>query len=428
MKTIYTCILFCILKSSYQISSLKNSNSVSVSTVAPTKIPNPSNKKPKPNLQVAEEFNLSKCDPEILSQFLAEPSLKNFIKDDPTVLNICPSLSESCCSGDELYQFSEILKTKGNSLNKMIDDMGKLIQIIVDLGEEGIKKLRNLASIGNCTPTEENTLDQAYKYIFVYSEKILRDTHTAVNFSRSRTSSLICEICTTRAVNFLNIKPKETHLIVSNNYCKRFFTTTEGMMYFRLFHHLSYFEPFITSVSCLFHKKLEMRPFLGSQNWNLQMKTYVDCMNSYEKTRIVDFKHCIFQCKTYNPLNDNIFRRIAPVISSIVPMFNELLASKEYIHCPSILSKKSISAINHTDCVFSTKLSQMTKNEIESIGIFSYYITGIIKDKKTSIFMVNWLISNKDGLDPDVNKFVYFESVLAFGVHFISLLVFMFLD
>jgi hypothetical protein len=414
MKYLSICFFWFIFRAAYQNELLKDS----VQSTA----------NPKPILQVKEEFNLAKCDPQVLTQFISKPALKTFITNDPSVSRVCPDMKDSCCSGEELSQFSDILQKKGNTLDKFAYDMGKLIDLIVAMGEPGLKKLSNIAAVNKCLPTEESTLEQAYKYIFVYSEKILRDTHTAINFSRSRTSSLICEICTTRAVNFLNIKPKETHLIVHNDYCKRFYTTTEGMMYFRIFHHLSYFEPFITTISCLFKQKMKLNPFFGEQNWKLQMDNYIYCMKAYDKKKIVDLENCIFQCKTFNPLNDNIFREISPSISSIVPLFNDFIGSPEYAQCPTSLSKKSITAIHNTECIFSTKISLESSEELKDIEVFNYYITGIIKDKKNSFFKVDWLISSKDGLNPDKNQFSYFESKHLFALQFIVYFIFILID
>ena len=371
--------------------------------------PIPFGKKVK-TLKVEEEQNLNKCDPLLISQILPNFTLKDFIKPDYEVLRVCPSIQESCCTGSELTGLANILKEKGQSLEKMVTDMAKLTQLIQKMTATDIKKLQKLSDQNNCSPTEESTLEEAQKYIFLYSEKILRDTRVSVDFIRSRTMSLVCEICSTHSVFFLDVKPHETHLIVHNDFCKTFFTQVEGILAFRFFHHLSYYEPFVTSISCLFEHPMKLEPIFGKQNWKLQITNYEKCMGKYKKHKTVDFDECVLQCRTLNPLNSNIFKHISPTISSVATLMEYMFSTSDYNNC-SVDSKNKNS--NHIDfkCLFASKITEPIAEEFKEIQIFSSYLKENILDEEKSIFKVEWLISSMDGLNPDRNKIGLFKSV-----------------
>lgn len=365
--------------------------------------------KPVVKIEMGEDYNFAKCDPILLKQILGTPEQKDFITPTDGILDICPSIKESCCSEAEIEKFAKILHVKGQTLDALIETIQVYTKTIVDMGKTRVSKLDNLMNRKGCIRIEGLIIEDGFDYIHQNAPEIVRVSERVIKFLRSRSASVICEVCSTHAVQFLDIKEKRTHLIMHNNYCKRFFTSQIGLDILKFFNYMTFFEPFIAGVACLKENAMKLHPILRQSAYVDALEKYEECKGRYSKAPFVDATHCVTFCREYTPLNDNIFHVIGPLFQTSLIMLNNILKSNDFAKCPVQMSAEKLNKNNKMECVFSNVASADENEQIQQIQFFEYYLPLPDKPVKHPIFNVNWLISSIDGMNPDQNQIKVFE-------------------
>ena len=353
-----------------------------------------------------------RCNNNLISHFILKPEIKYSKEVDEDILKICPTLTNTCCTETEMLKQFNIIKMKGDSLERMVSDTTKLIDMILGIGPLGTQKLMALAIDNKCVGKEESNLEKSYERIFLQSSLIKRDVEVSMKYFRKRSASLLCSLCTPETGNeiIINATNKKI-LIVSSEYCKSFFTEKEAFSAIRFFHNLTFLQSFVSVSSCLYRNKVEISPFFGNTQWSMVLKQIDICSSQFTNRTILESSNCINFCKQMNPLNINIFKSVSPEIAVSIIYLKEILKSSSYLNCnPKEEAKNGEEPSDKVQkCIFNEDLTLDMAEEMKEIQTFSYYMDSSLVQDSFDLTKMSWTLSNVEGMNPEIYSLAYFE-------------------